>query len=46
MFYIFDFDGTLVDSMPFWAGTHIKALTENGIPARRIMPRPSRRWEM
>ena len=32
MFYIFDFDGTLVDSMPFWAGTHIKALTENGIP--------------
>jgi len=32
MFYLFDFDGTLVDSMPFWAGTHIKALTENGIP--------------
>lgn len=32
MHYIFDFDGTLVDSMPFWAGTHIKALTENGIP--------------
>ena len=29
---LFDFDGTLVDSMPFWAGTHIKALTEGGIP--------------
>ena len=32
MHYIFDFDGTLVDSMPFWAGTHSKALTENDIP--------------
>lgn len=29
--YIFDFDGTLVDSMKFWAGVHIKALTDNGI---------------
>lgn len=30
--YIFDFDGTLVDSMPIWADTHIKALTEHNIP--------------
>lgn len=33
MHYIFDFDGTLVDSMPFWAGTHQKALEAYGIPA-------------
>ncbi len=32
MFYIFDFDGTLVDSMPYWAGTHIEALEAHGIP--------------
>ncbi|MBE6808956.1 MAG: HAD family phosphatase [Ruminococcaceae bacterium] len=31
MHYIFDFDGTLVDSMPIWANTHIKALTEHCI---------------
>lgn len=31
MNYIFDFDGTLVDSMPTWAGSHIKALTDAGI---------------
>ena len=29
--YLFDFDGTLVDSMPTWAGAHIKALTDAGI---------------
>lgn len=29
--YLFDFDGTLVDSMPTWAGMHIKALEEGGI---------------
>ena len=28
---IFDFDGTLVDSMPYWAGAHIEALREAGI---------------
>ena len=32
MNYIFDFDGTLVDSMPYWAGAHISALEEHGIP--------------
>jgi len=32
MKYIFDFDGTLVDSMPTWAGAHIKALEKAGIP--------------
>lgn len=32
MYYIFDFDGTLVDSMPYWAGVHINALKENNIP--------------
>lgn len=32
MFYIFDFDGTLVDSMPYWAGVHIDALKKNNIP--------------
>ena len=32
MTYIFDFDGTLVDSMPIWAGAHIKALKDGGIP--------------
>lgn len=31
MTYIFDFDGTLVDSMPIWAGAHIKALEDGGI---------------
>ncbi|MBO5452542.1 MAG: HAD family phosphatase [Clostridia bacterium] len=29
--YIFDFDGTLVDSMDTWAGVYIKLLDENGI---------------
>ncbi len=33
MHYIFDFDGTLVDSMPFWAGTHQKELEAYGITA-------------
>ena len=32
MTYIFDFDGTLVDSMPVWAGAHIQALKDGGIP--------------
>ena len=32
MFYIFDFDGTLVDSMPYWAGVHINMLKEANIP--------------
>lgn len=32
MKYLFDFDGTLVDSMPTWAGTHINALKRGGIP--------------
>ncbi len=32
MNYIFDFDGTLVDSMPTWAGVHIDALKNAGIP--------------
>ncbi len=32
MNYIFDFDGTLVDSMPTWAGVHIDALKSAGIP--------------
>lgn len=30
--YLFDFDGTLVDSMPTWSGAHIRALEEAGIP--------------
>ena len=30
-FYLFDFDGVLVDSMPFWAGTHIRMLKDAGI---------------
>lgn len=29
--YLFDFDGVLVDSMPTWAGEHIKALEDAGI---------------
>ncbi len=32
MIYLFDFDGTLVDSMPIWAGVHMQALHEAGIP--------------
>lgn len=32
MKYIFDFDGTLVDSMPTWAGVHVNALKKAGIP--------------
>ena len=31
MHYIFDFDGTLADSMPTWAGFHISMLKEFGI---------------
>ncbi len=31
MNYIFDFDGTLVDSMPTWAGVHIDMLGRFGI---------------
>lgn len=31
MFYIFDFDGTLVDSMPYWGNAHIEALLKHGI---------------
>lgn len=30
--YIFDLDGTLLDSMELWAGTHRKALVDAGIP--------------
>lgn len=32
MVYIFDFDGTLVDSMPTWSGVHVNALKDAGIP--------------
>ena len=32
MNYIFDFDGTLVDSMPYWAGAHIQALEAANSP--------------
>jgi HAD superfamily hydrolase (TIGR01509 family) len=32
MIYIFDFDGTLVDSMPTWSGIHVNALKSAGIP--------------
>lgn len=32
MHYLFDFDGTLADSMPTWAGFHIDMLKEFGIP--------------
>lgn len=31
MIYLFDFDGTLVDSMPFWTGTHVGFLKRYGI---------------
>ena len=31
-YYLFDFDGTLVDSMEIWAGNHISALQRGGIP--------------
>ena len=30
--YLFDFDGTLVDSMGTWAGVHMQALRDGGIP--------------
>ena len=30
--WLFDFDGTLVDSMPTWAGIHMQALCDAGIP--------------
>ena len=30
--YLFDFDGTLVDSMPTYAGVMIRILEENGVP--------------
>lgn len=32
MIYIFDFDGTLVDSMEIWANLHAKQLRDAGIP--------------
>lgn len=31
-FYLFDFDGVLVDSMEFWAGLHMQTLRDAGIP--------------
>lgn len=31
-YYLFDFDGVLVDSMEFWAGLHKKTLQDAGIP--------------
>ena len=31
-FYLFDFDGVLVDSMEFWAGLHKQTLLSAGIP--------------
>lgn len=31
MVYLFDFDGTLVDSMPTWSGIHVNALRNAGI---------------
>lgn len=31
-YYLFDFDGVLVDSMPFWAGIHIQTLQQASIP--------------
>lgn len=31
-YYLFDFDGVLVDSMDTWAGVHINALKQAGIP--------------
>ena len=31
MYYLFDFDGTLADSMPTWAGKMIRILKEEGI---------------
>ena len=30
--YLFDFDGTLVDSMPYWARTMLSVLERRGIP--------------
>ena len=30
--YLFDFDGTLVDSMPTYGGVMLRILQENGIP--------------
>ena len=30
--YLFDFDGTLVDSMPHWASSMIRVLDDHGIP--------------
>ena len=30
--YLFDFDGTLVDSMPYYAAATVKVLDENHIP--------------
>lgn len=32
MYWLFDFDGTLADSMPVWAGAHIDILREFNIP--------------
>lgn len=29
--YLFDFDGTLVDSMPYWAKAMLKVLDDNGV---------------
>ena len=31
MVYLFDFDGTLVDSMPTWSGIHVNALKNAGV---------------
>ena len=31
-YFLFDFDGVLVDSMEFWAGIHIRTLEQAGLP--------------
>ena len=31
-FYLFDFDGVLVDSMEIWAGLHMQTLRDANIP--------------
>ena len=34
--YLFDFDGTLVDSMPYFVGLMLRILDENGVKYENI----------
>ena len=38
-YYLFDFDGTLVDSMPTYVSAMLRILDENKIPYEKDIPK-------